>query len=56
MSKPMNLNFTLYEVAAVLIAATVTRTFTYDGESHWFEGSMLVGIYLILGLGFYHLS
>lgn len=56
LGKPMNLNFTLYEVAAVLIAATVTRTFTYDGESHWFEGSMLVGIYFILGFGFYHLS
>ncbi len=56
LGKPMNLNFTLYEVAAVLIAATVTRTFTYDGETHWFEGTMLVGIYFILGFGFYHLS
>lgn len=56
MQKPMNLNFTLYEVCAVLMAASVTRTFTYDGESHWLEGSLLIGIYIILGLGFFHLT
>ncbi|MFM1800782.1 MAG: putative cation exchanger YfkE [Planctomycetota bacterium] len=56
MSKPMNLNFSLYEVAAVLMAATVVRSFTYDGETHWLEGCMLIGVYLMLGLGFYHLS
>lgn len=52
----MDLNFTSYEVASVLMAVMVTRSFTYDGESNWFEGVMMLAVYLILGLGFYHLS
>lgn len=56
MQVPLNLNFSIYEVAGVVIAASVTRTFTYDGESHWLEGTMMVGVYIILGLGFFHIS
>lgn len=56
MQTPLNLNFSIYEVAGIVIAASVTRTFTYDGESHWLEGTMMVGVYLILGLGFFHIS
>lgn len=52
----MDLNFTTYEVASVLMAVSVTRSFTYDGESHWFEGVMIVSVYIILGLGFFHLD
>jgi Ca2+:H+ antiporter len=26
-----------------------------DGESHWMEGVMLLGVYLIMALAFYHL-
>lgn len=52
----MDLNFTSYEVASVLMAVMVTRSFTYDGESNWFEGVMMLAVYLILGLGFYHLA
>ena len=56
MQVPLNLNFSIYEVAGVVVAACVTRTFTYDGESHWLEGTMMVGVYIILGLGFFHIS
>ena len=52
----MDLNFTSYEVASVLMAVSVTRAFTYDGESHWLEGVMILSVYVILGLGFYHLG
>lgn len=52
----MDLNFTSYEVASVLMAVMVTRSFTYDGETNWFEGAMMLSVYLILGLGFYHLT
>jgi hypothetical protein len=27
----------------------------YDGESSWLEGLMLIGIYFMLGFGFFHL-
>jgi Ca2+:H+ antiporter len=52
----MDLNFTSYEVVSILMAVSVTRAFTYDGESHWLEGYMILSVYFILGLGFYHLS
>lgn len=52
----MDLNFTSYEVASVLMAVSITRAFTYDGESHWFEGVMILSVYVILGFGFYYIS
>ena len=27
-----------------------------DGESHWLEGVMLLAVYVILALAFYHLG
>lgn len=38
-------------VGAVLIANSVSR----DGETNWFEGLMLLGVYLILGIAFFFL-
>jgi Ca2+:H+ antiporter len=26
-----------------------------DGETHWMEGAMLLAVYVMLGLAFYHL-
>ena len=51
----MNLLFTRYEMWAVVLAVFITRTLIYDGESTWFEGLMLLAIYLMLGIGFFHL-
>ena len=51
----MNLLFTRYEMWAVILAVFITRTLIYDGESTWLEGLMLVAIYLMLGIGFFHL-
>jgi Ca2+:H+ antiporter len=51
----MNLLFTRYELWAVILAVFITRTLIYDGESTWLEGLMLIAIYLMLGIGFFHL-
>jgi Ca2+:H+ antiporter len=55
MGQDMNLLFTRYEMWAVVLAAFITRTLIYDGDSTWLEGLMLVAIYVMLGIGFFHL-
>lgn len=53
--KPLDLIFTPFEVAAVTISVFAVNFVAVDGESHWMEGVLLVGVYLILGIAFYFL-
>jgi Ca2+:H+ antiporter len=53
--QPLDLHFSLMEVIAVIVAIGVLALVSQDGESHWMEGVMLLAVYLILGLAFYHL-
>jgi Ca2+:H+ antiporter len=53
--KPLDLLFVPFEIAAIIIAILVNGNITKDGESHWMEGVMLLGVYLILGMGFFFL-
>ncbi len=55
MGQDMNLLFTRYEMWAVVLAVIITRILIYDGESTWLEGLMLVAIYAMLAVGFFHL-
>jgi Ca2+:H+ antiporter len=50
---PMDLAFTLGETFALVIAAFLTHT-TADGHSNWFTGVLLLSLYLILAVGFFH--
>jgi Ca2+:H+ antiporter len=51
---PMALVFNGYELAALLLAALISATVIADGESTWFEGIQLLGVYALLGLVFYY--
>ncbi len=53
--KPLDLIFTPFEVAAVTISVFAVGFVAMDGESHWMEGVMLVGVYCILAIAFYFL-
>lgn len=55
--KPMNLVFSspLELVAIVAVALTVT-TVTKDGEATWFEGVLLLAVYLLLALAFFFVT
>jgi Ca2+:H+ antiporter len=52
---PMNLEFTVPEIVAVLAAVFVFAQITGDGESNWLEGAQLLSLYLILAILFYYL-
>ena len=53
--QPLDLHFTPLEIMAVIFAVGVLALVAQDGESHWMEGVMLLGVYVILALAFYHL-
>jgi len=52
---PLDLIFTPFEVAAVTISVLIVGFVSIDGESHWMEGVMLVGVYTMLAIAFYFL-
>ena len=52
---PMNLEFTLPEVFAVIIAILIVQQISSDGESNWIEGVQLLSVYAVLAILFYFL-
>ena len=50
----MDLLFSHLELIAIVMAIYLTRNLTYDGESSWLEGLMLVAVYLMFGFAFYY--
>lgn len=55
LGEPMDLAFTGFEVVAIVVATLITREMIGEGKSNWFEGCLLLGVYAILAIGFYHL-
>jgi len=54
MGQNMDLVFSPLELIAIVMAIYLTRNLTYDGESSWLEGFMLIGVYLLFGIAFLH--
>src|SRR5262249_61181445 len=54
-SQPLDLHFTPLELVAVMASILALALISFDGESHWMEGVMLLAVYLIFALAFYHL-
>jgi Ca2+:H+ antiporter len=54
--RPLDLHFTPMEIVAVVIAIMVLAQVSQDGETHWLEGVMLLAVYAVLALAFYHLG
>ncbi|MBX7174617.1 MAG: calcium/proton exchanger [Pyrinomonadaceae bacterium] len=52
---PMNLEFTIPEVVAVIASVLIAQQISSDGESNWVEGLQLLAVYVILGILFYFL-
>ena len=52
---PMDLEFTIPEIVAVIVSVFVVAQISNDGESNWLEGVQLLTVYVILGILFYFL-
>ena len=55
MGQRTDLAFTGFEVVAIVLATVITRELISDGHATWFEGFLLLGVYLIRAIGFYQL-
>jgi Ca2+:H+ antiporter len=51
----MSLVFHPLEIAAVILSVGAVTVASMDGETHWFEGLQLLGVYAILAVFFYFL-
>lgn len=47
--------FNTFELSALMVTVVITAFIAQDGESNWLEGAMLLGLYVIIALGFYFL-
>ena len=48
---PLDLTFSLFEVAIFALVAALFTLISLDGESNWLEGLLLLAFYLILAVG-----
>ncbi len=53
--RPMSLEFSLPEIAAVALAVWIVAQISGDGECNWLEGVQLLSVYLIIGILFFFL-
>ena len=57
LGRPMNLVFdSPLDLFAIASAALVARAIVEDGETNWYEGFILIGVYVLLALAFYFQS
>jgi len=54
MGTPMNLLFSQFELVGIILSVIIARSLIADNSSTWLEGVMLVGVYAMLGFGFFH--
>ncbi|MGI4794392.1 MAG: calcium/proton exchanger [Janthinobacterium lividum] len=55
--KPMTLVFSNpLDLFAIVGAAFIINSIASDGEVTWFEGMLLIGVYILFGLGFYFVT
>lgn len=49
----MPLVFSSTELIAMVLSSLLVINLTSDGDTNWFEGAMMLGAYIIMGVGFY---
>ena len=52
---PLDLHFSPFELLSLVASVAILSLVSNDGESHWLEGAMLLAVYAILALAFFHL-
>ena len=55
LGRPMDLEFSVPEVLAVVASVYILFQICEDGETNWIEGIQLLSVYVILGILFFYL-
>lgn len=53
MGNTMNIVFTTYELAAIGVSAVIAKSISQDGSTNWYEGVLLIVVYILLGIAFF---
>ena len=53
--QPLNLVFSPMEVVSVVLTVGIVIVLCINGESNWFEGVLLLALYVILGIAFFYI-
>jgi Ca2+:H+ antiporter len=53
LGRPLDLQFTLFELAAMLLPVMIINHLATDGECNWLEGLLLIALYAIIATAFY---
>jgi Ca2+:H+ antiporter len=53
--RQMDVVFTWFEIVAISVASFIAISISRDGATNWFEGTLLLIVYVILGTGFYYI-
>ena len=51
----VTLEFTTFELVALLASCFIAASVSLDGRSNWLEGALLIGLYIIIGIAFFYL-
>ncbi|QHW34378.1 calcium/proton exchanger [Paenibacillus rhizovicinus] len=49
----MDIVFTPIELAAIAVSVFIAKSISKDGTTNWYEGALLIFVYIILGISFY---
>ncbi|MCQ4086021.1 calcium/proton exchanger [Saccharibacillus sp. JS10] len=49
----MDIVFSTIEIVAIAVSVFVAKSIIQDGETNWYEGLLLIAVYLILGVSFF---
>jgi Ca2+:H+ antiporter len=55
-SSPLNMIFTNFQIIIAIIAVGMSFFVFQDGKTYWLEGAILISIYIMITLGYYHLA
>ncbi|WP_172250057.1 calcium/proton exchanger [Saccharibacillus deserti] len=53
LSGSMNIVFSTIEIVAIAVSVFVAKSIIQDGETNWYEGLLLLAVYIILGVSFF---
>jgi Ca2+:H+ antiporter len=56
LGQPFTLEFTIYELVTLFLAAIIMNLIAIDGKTNWFEGVMLTSVYIIIAIGFFFIG
>lgn len=53
LSGTMDIVFSTIEIVAIAVSVFVAKSIIQDGETNWYEGLLLIAVYVILGVSFF---